>query len=56
MIRDMHILDRNGVEAAGLGLLTRRQAGENIVMAGEGTEKKSDGRLLTLVNELCWTQ
>lgn len=52
MIRDMHIFDRNGVEAAGLGLLKRRLPGKNIVMAGEDTEKKSEGTLLTLVNEL----
>ena len=52
MIRGMPILDKNGVAAAGLGFLTRRQAEENVVMAGEDTEKKSDERLLTLVNEL----
>lgn len=62
MIRDMPILDKHGVEAAGLGLFTRRQAGENIVRAREdivraredteSTEKKIDKRLLNLVKEL----
>ena len=48
----MAVLDKHGVEAAGLSLLTRRQARENIVKAGEDPQKKSDDRLLKLVGEL----
>ena len=51
-IRKMAILDKHGVEAAGLSILTRRQARENIVRAGEDPQKKSDNRLLKLVGEL----
>ena len=51
-IRDMAILDKHGVEAAGLSILTRRQAKENIVRAGVDPEKKADERLLKLVEEL----
>ena len=52
MIRGMYILDEQGVQAAGLGILTRRQKGENIVMAKENTEKKCDEKLLKVVKGL----
>ena len=51
-IKDMAILDKHGVEAAGLSILTRRQARENIVRAGVDPEKKADERLGKLVEEL----
>ena len=51
-IKGMAVLDKHEVEAAGLSILTRRQAKENIVRAGVEPDKKSDERLIKLVTEL----
>jgi hypothetical protein len=51
-IRDLPILDKQGIQAAGLGLLTRRQAGQDIVRAEENTIEKTDKKLQSLVKEL----
>ena len=54
-IRNLPILDKHGIQAAGLNILTRSQAGENFVNARENINciiEKTDKRLQSLVEEL----
>ena len=51
-IRGLKILGQHPVRAAGLGVTTRKQAEENIVLAGKDPEKTSNERLLKFVKEL----
>ena len=51
-IRDLTIINKHGVKAAGLQVATRKESGDRLVRAGEDTVKKSDKKLLAVVREL----
>ena len=51
-IRDLTVVNKHGVRAAGLQVTTRKETGDRLVRAGEDTVKKSDEKLLSVVREL----
>ena len=51
-IRDLTVVNKHGMRAAGLQVATRKETGDRLVSAEEDTVKKSDDRLMTVVREL----
>ena len=51
-IRDLTVINKQGIRSAGLQVVTRREAGERLVRAGENTVEESDAKLAQVVKEL----
>ena len=51
-IRDVTVVNKHGMRAAGLQVATRKEKNDRLVRAGEDTVKQSDLKLLKVVREL----
>ena len=51
-IRDLTVINKHGIRAAGLQVATKKETGDRLVRAGEDTVKQSDAKLFEVVKEL----
>ena len=51
-IRDLTVVNKHGVRAAGLQVATRRESGDRLVRSGDDTVKGCDSKLCSVVREL----